>query len=326
MKHFLSRPLLALLAAGLGALALAPPAAAQQRSSRTIRLIVPYAPGGVTDVLSRLLAAPIGEGMGQSVVVENRPGGNSVIGTEAVARAAPDGQTIGMMDLAFLVNPSLFQLPYDTRKDFAPIALVARAPLVLMSHPRVPVRTLRELQDYARGRPGQVSYASAGIGTAVHIAGEQMGLAFGTELLHASYRGGALPINAVVGGEVNLAFISYIQARPLVETGQVIALGITGASRADSMPTVPSFAEAGFPTVDAATVNGLVAPAGTPAEIVNKLAAIVGEAMRRPEMRQRLAEVCCDPVESSPAHFAGWIPVEIAKWAAVVKAANIQAN
>lgn len=316
--------LLALALASACTMLAAHPAAAQNRPGRTIRLIVPYAPGGVTDVLSRLIAPAIGEGMGQNVVVENRPGGNSIIGTEAVARAAPDGQTIGMIDLAFVVNPSMFQLPYDTQRDFAPIALVATAPLVMMVNPRTPVRAVQELREHARARPGGFSYASAGVGTAVHIAGEQLAIALGAPLLHVSYRGGALPINAVVAGEVNSAFISYIQARPLVETGQVIGFGITGAQRAPSMPGVPTFAEMGLPGVDAGTINGLVAPTGTPREIVDRMAALVGEALRRPEMRARMAEVCCDPAESSPDHFRTWIGTELAKWATLVRTANIK--
>lgn len=315
-----------LAAAALGALtALTPIAAEAQTGPRgTIRLIVPYAPGGVTDVLSRLIAPAIGEGMGQNVVVENRPGGNSIIGTEAVARAAPDGQTIGMIDLAFLVNPAMFQLPYDTQRDFAPIALVATAPLVMMVNPRTPVRTVQQLRDYVAARPGQFSHGSGGVGTAVHIAGEQLAIALGTPLLHVSYRGGALPINAVVGGEVNSAFISYIQARPLVETGQVIGFGITGPRRAPSMPEVPTFAEMGLPGVDVSTINGLVAPAGTPKGVVDRMATLVGEALRRPEMRARMAEVCCDPAESNPDHFRAWIGTELTKWAALVRTANIK--
>lgn len=331
MKRPFAKPLLTLVGIGLAALLCAPPAQAQtnpaaRSGGRTIRLIVPYAPGGVSDVLSRLLAPALGDGLGQTVVVENKAGGNSIIGTDAVAKAPPDGQTIGMIDLAFLVNPSLFQLPYDTVKDFSPIARVARAPLVLMAHPSLPAKSLTALRDLARSRPGQVSYASAGVGTAVHIAGEQMALAFGAPLLHASYRGGALPINAVVGGEVNLAFISYIQARPLVENGQVLGLGITGDRRAESMPNVPSFAEAGFPAVDAATVNGLIAPAGTSPELIARMAAIVTEAMAKAEMRQRLAEVCCDPAVLGPAEFGGYIQSEIAKWGMLVRDAKIQAN
>ncbi|WP_164867884.1 tripartite tricarboxylate transporter substrate binding protein [Rhodovarius crocodyli] len=303
---------------------MSPQAEAQTRARGTVRLLVPYAPGGVTDVLSRLVAPHLAEGLGQPVVVENRPGGNSVIGTEAVARAAPDGLTIGMIDLAFLVNPSLMQLPYDTQRDFAPIALVATAPLVMMINPRTPVRTADELRAYVRARPGQFSYASAGVGTAVHVAGEQLAIALGTPLLHVSYRGGALPINAVVGGEVNSAFIAYIQARPLMETGQVIGLAITGAQRTPSMPNVPTFAELGLNGVDAGTINGLVAPAGTPREIVDRMATLVSEALRRPDMRARMAEVCCDPAESSPEHFRGWIGTELAKWAELVRAANIR--
>ncbi|MCR0983799.1 Bug family tripartite tricarboxylate transporter substrate binding protein [Roseomonas populi] len=308
----------------LGLTGLSAAAKAQPAPGRSIRLIVPYAPGGGTDILSRLIAAPVGDALGAAVVVENRPGGNSAIGTEAVARATPDGQTIGMIDLAFLVNPSLFSLPYDTLRDFTAISLVATTPLVLMVNPRLGVRTMAELVSHIRANAGKVSFASAGVGTAVHIAGEQLRLALGTDLLHVPYRGGSLPANAVLTGEVTLAFLAQSQAGALATGGQAVAIGITSASRSAALPDVPTMGELGLPTVDAQTINGLIAPAGTPGPILERISTAVADAVKRPDMLKRMAELGCDPAASSPAQFSDWIRAEVAKWREVVRAAKIQ--
>ncbi|WP_159351114.1 Bug family tripartite tricarboxylate transporter substrate binding protein [Roseomonas harenae] len=308
----------------LGLAGLSPHARAQPVSGRSIRLVVPYAPGGGTDILARLVAPSIGEALGTTVVVENRPGGNSAIGTEAVARATPDGQTIGMIDLAFLVNPSLFNLPYDTLRDFAPIGLVATTALVLMVNPRLGVRTMPELAAYISANTGKASFASAGVGTAVHIAGEQLRLALGAELLHVPYRGGSLPANAVLTGEVTMAFLAQSQAGALATGGQAVAIGLTGMRRSAALPDVPTMGELGLPSVDTQTINGLIAPAGAPSAAVERISAAVADAVKRPEMVRRMAELGCEPAASNPAQFADWIRAEVAKWRDVVRAANIQ--
>ncbi|MFC7542526.1 tripartite tricarboxylate transporter substrate-binding protein [Siccirubricoccus deserti] len=240
------------------------PCIVRAQGARPIRLIVPYSPGGATDILSRLLAPRLSESLEQPVVVENRAGGNSIVGTEAALRAAPDGQTLGMIDLAFVVNPAMYAtLPYDAQRDAAPVGLVASAAQVLLLHPAVPARNLVELVALARARPGQLSFGSAGAGTAVRIAGEQLRIAAGLDILHVPYRGGGETLAAVTSGEVSMIFSGQAQAKQLADAGRARPLAITGARRGRRMPEVPSFAEAGFAGVDVVTINGLIAPAGT---------------------------------------------------------------
>ncbi len=292
---------------------------------RPIRLIVPYSPGGATDILSRLLAPRLREILGQSVVVENRAGGNSIVGTEVVTRAAPDGQTLGMIDLAFVVNPAMYaSLPYDAQRDAVPIALVASTALVLILHPGVPARSLAELINLARARPGQLSFGSAGAGTAVRIAGEQLRLAAGLDLLHVPYRGGGESQAAVVAGEVSMIFAGQAQAKELAEAGRVRPLAISGPRRGRRMPDVPSFAEAGFPAVDVVTINGLIAPAGTPPATVRRLNGAVLQALSDPELTQRLIELGFDIIGSTPEAFAAWTAAQLPKWDALVRTAGIR--
>jgi tripartite-type tricarboxylate transporter receptor subunit TctC len=294
-------------------------------SGRPTRLIVPYSPGGATDILSRLLAPRLTEILGQSVVVENRAGGNSIVGTEAALRAAPDGQTLGMIDLAFVVNPAMYaSLPYDAQRDAAPIALVASAAQVLLVHPEVPARSVAELVALARSRPGRISFGSAGAGTAVRIAGEQLRLASGIDILHVPYRGGGETLAAVVAGEVSMIFSGQAQAKELADAGRARPLAITGAQRGRRMPEVPSFAEAGFPTVDVVTINGLIAPAATPPAIVQRLHGAVMQALAQPDLTQRLIELGFDIIGSTPDGFADWTAAQLPKWAALVRAAGLR--
>jgi tripartite-type tricarboxylate transporter receptor subunit TctC len=292
---------------------------------RPIRLIVPYSPGGATDILSRLLAPRLAGILGQPVVVENRAGGNSIVGTEAALRSAPDGQTLGMVDLAFVVNPAMYaSLPYDAQRDATPVTLVASAAQVLLVHPAVPARSVAELVALARSQPGQISFGSAGAGTAVRIAGEQLRLAAGIEILHVPYRGGGEALAAVVAGEVGMIFSGQAQAKELADSGRARPLAITGAQRGRRMPGVPSFAEAGFPEVDVVTVNGLVAPAGTPPGTVQRLHGAAVQALAQPDMASRLTELGFDVIGSTPEGFAGWIAEQLPKWAALVRAAGLR--
>jgi tripartite-type tricarboxylate transporter receptor subunit TctC len=292
---------------------------------RPIRVIVPYTPGGATDVLSRLLAPRLSESLGQSVIVENRGGGNSIVGTEVALRATPDGNTLGMVDLAFVVNPAMYaSLPYDALRDATPISLVASSAQLLLVHPDVPARNLAELIALAKARPGQLSFGSAGAGTAVRIAGEQLRIAAGIDILHVPYRGGGETIAAVLSGEVSMIFAGQTQAKSLAESGRARPLAITGGRRGRRMPEVPSFAELGYPDVDVVTINGLLAPAATPPAAVERLQDAVRQTLAQPEMAQRLEELGFDVIASTPAAFADWIAAQLPKWAALVSTAGIR--
>jgi tripartite-type tricarboxylate transporter receptor subunit TctC len=300
-------------------------AVAQTKITRPIRLVVPYVPGGGTDTLSRFVAPWISEEFGQQVVIDNRAGGSSTIGTGIVARAAPDGQTIGMIDAAFLINPSLFaSMPYDALKDFAPLAFVATAPLVLMVHPAVKANSVKELVALARAQPGKLNYGSAGNGSAVHLAAEQLRAAAGIDLIHIPYKGTGQSIGDVVGGQLNMIFSTQAVAKPLHTTNRTRALAITAPKRTQVMPELMTFSEAGFPSVDSATINGLLAPAGTPRDYVQRLNGAVQRALKSKELQTRLSDLGFEIAGGTPEEFARWIQGEIPKWNRVVKAAGVK--
>jgi tripartite-type tricarboxylate transporter receptor subunit TctC len=310
----------------LAALGLLPaPARAQTEINHPIRLIVPYVPGGGTDILARLLGPAIGAEFGQQVVIDNRPGGGSTIGTQMVARAAPDGLTLGMIDAAFVTNPSLIaRLPYDTLKDFTPVVLVATSPLVMVVPIDMPVQTVQDFVAYARARPGQLSFGSAGTGTGVHLAAEQFRAAAGLAMLHVPYKGTGQAVTELIGGQTNMLFVTQSTAKPMSAAGRMRSLAITSATRSAIMPQVPTFAEAGFAGVDAVTINGIVAPAGTPADYVLRVNTAVRRALISPALLEKMAAQGFDPAGDSPADFAAWIRAEIAKWHRVIKDAGIK--
>jgi tripartite-type tricarboxylate transporter receptor subunit TctC len=305
--------------------ALPAPAGAQTRISHPIRLIVPYVPGGGTDILSRLLGPAIGDEFGQQVVIDNRPGGGSTIGTQIVAKAAPDGTTIGMIDAAFITNPSLVaRLPYDTLKDFTPIVLVATSPLVMVVPTSLPVKTVREFVAYAKARPGQLSFGSAGTGTGVHLAAEQFRAAAGLEMLHIPYKGTGQAVTELIGGQTSMLFATQSSAKPMSAAGRMRALAITSARRSAIMPEVPTFIEAGYPAVDAITINGIVAPAGTPADYVQRVNAAVQRALKNRDLLDKMTEQGFNTAGGSPEEFAAWIRTEIPKWHKVIEDAGIK--
>jgi tripartite-type tricarboxylate transporter receptor subunit TctC len=308
------------------AVVLASTAAAAQ--AQTVRLIVPYVPGGSTDTVARLVAPYIGKALGATVVVENRAGANGTIGLQAVARAAPDGATFGVTDSAFVVSPSLSKtpLPYDTRKDFKPVVLVAASPQVLTVNPQVPAKTVKELVALAKQSPGKYSFASAGPGTAIHIAGEQLKVAAGIDILHVPYRGLGPAMTDVMAGQVSMVFGGPHTTRQQVATGTLRALAITGTHRSPVMPDVMTFAEAGYPDVDMVTTNGIVAPAGTPDAIVERVNHAVVEAFKDPELKRRFDELGLEPIGDTPQEFTTWIDSQLDKWAKLVKQANIQVD
>jgi tripartite-type tricarboxylate transporter receptor subunit TctC len=318
------------LVTGLAALPLGVPlgAAAQAYPSGTVKVIVPYAPGAATDALARLLSQSLEEALGNKFIVENKGGGGTQIGTQAIAAAAADGLSLGFIDTAFVINPGLIgkALPYDTRKDFTPLSLTATAPFVLLVHNTVPAKTPRELIALAKSRSGGLSYGSAGVGSAPHLAGEQLRIASGAELTHVPYRGGSTVLNDLIAGHVHFGFTTVPTMIEHIRAGTVRALAVTGVSRAVQLPDVPAMAESGLPSVDAAPLFGLIGPAGLAAPLVEHLGEAASSAVRTGVLNRKLAELGFIPIGSSPAEFSARIEAEIIKWAAVVKAGNIKPN
>lgn len=315
---------------GIGAAAgglLTRTASAQDYPARPVRMIVPYPAGGATDILARLLAAHIDRELKQSVVVDNRGGGASQLGTQAIATAAADGYTIGMIDSAFTINPGLFagKLPYDTIKDFAAISLVATAPLVLVVHPSLAAATPKDLVALAREKPASITFALPGLGTPVHLACEQLRRVGGIDILVVPYRGGGPAIADVIAGQVQMTFATIPSILEHVRAGRVRALAVIG-ERSVLLPDLPTIAEAGFPGVDVVLMCGLVAPAAVPAAIVKRVSDLAAEAVRADPLRSRLGELGFVPAGTTPDAFRERIQADIAKYTRLIEAANIKPN
>lgn len=300
-------------------------AAAQGYPSRAIRVLIPYPPGGGSDMLIRPIAARVSESIGQQLIMDNRPGGGSVIGTQLAAKSAPDGYTVLIVDLAFYSNPALVaKLPYDSLRDLAPVVSLASNAAVLVVHPSLPVRNLKELITLAKTRPGEMHYSSGGNGTATHLAGELMNLAAGIKLVHVPYKGVAPALTDTLSGQVTITFAGINAVRGFVEIGKLRALAITGTTRKAAVPQVPTFGEAGLPGLDATTFRGLLVPAGTPAEAINKLNAEFNKALALPALRTRLEELGYDASGGTVDDYARLVRAEIAKWDGVIRKAGIR--
>jgi tripartite-type tricarboxylate transporter receptor subunit TctC len=308
-----------------GALLRVHEAVAQAYPQRPVKIIVPYAPGGGTDVFSRLLAAQMEREFGQTLIIDNRAGGGSVIGTQAVANAQPDGHTIGMVDSAFVTNPGLFKdkLPYDTRKDFVPVSLLSRTQLVLCVHPSSPFKTAQELVAFAKANPGKLTFASAGIGTGIHLAGEQFRQVAGIEIVIVPYRGGAPALADFLSGKVDFTFGAVPTIREHILGGKARGLGVT-RGRAPQLPDIPSMEELGFGRVDSASEMGLIVPAATPAPIVEKLQRVAAEAVKDAAFRQSLLERGFQPIGSTTEEFRAHVDREIDKWIRIIAAGDIK--
>jgi len=300
---------------------------AQDYPARPVRIIVPYPPGGATDVLARLVAMRIGEDLKQSFVVDNRGGGASQVGTQAIATSAPDGYTIGLIDSAFTINPGLFagKLPYDTLKDFAAVSLVATAPLVLVVHPSLEVKTAQELVALARQKPGALSFALPGLGTPVHLAFEQLRQVAGIEAIAVPYRGAGPSIADFIAGQVQATFATVPSILEHVRAGRARALGMVG-ERSPLLPDVPTMGEAGLAGIDAALMFGIVVPAATAGAIVNRLSEAASASVRTEPLRKRLEDLGYVPIGSSPDEFRARIAADIAKWSRIIEAGNIKPN
>lgn len=303
-------------------------AGADAYPAQPIRMIVPYAPGGASDVLARLLASSSDSQIGQRIIVENRAGGASVVGTGVVASAQPNGYTLGLVDSAFLINPALMgnKLPYDAEKDLRAVILVATAPVVLTVNKDVKANSVAELIALAKAKPGQLNFSSAGNGTALHLAGELFKLATGTDIVHVPYKGGAPSVMAVVAGETQVNFSAPSTVAPHIQSGRLRPLAVTGSQRLASLPDVPTFTEIGFPDVDAVISFGVIAPKGTPDNAVNKLSTVFNAQLASEAMRKKITDLGFDSAGGTPADYADYVQREIARWKKVVHDANISTD
>jgi tripartite-type tricarboxylate transporter receptor subunit TctC len=298
---------------------------AQTYPARPLRIVVPFAPGGGTDNLTRIMAPRMTELLGQPVLIDNRPGASGQIGTELVARAAPDGYTLAHVDTSFTSNPSLYRkLPYDAVKDFVPISVLASAPVVLMIHPSVPVKSLKELIALAKARPGELNFATGGTGSATHLGVELFKSAAGLDLVHIPYKGSGPAAAAVLAGQVVMTFASPSATAQYAAAGKLRALAVTGDKRNAAMPQVPTFVESGVRGVDSGTYWVSLAPAATPRDIVVTLNAAMKKVLQMPDIRQRLTGLGFEPIAGTPEEAAAHVRDAIAKWARVVAQAKIR--
>jgi tripartite-type tricarboxylate transporter receptor subunit TctC len=300
-------------------------AQAQTYPNRAIRLVVPSSPGGGSDITGRIVAQKLSEQLGQQVVVDNRAGAGTIIGNEAVAKAAPDGYTLLMGLSTLAINPSMYaKLPYDALRDFAPVSLAVLSPNILTVHPSVPVKNVKEFIALAKARPGTVTFGSAGLGTSPHLSGELLKVLAKIDIVHVPFKGSGLSVISQLGGEIAANFPSVPTAIPYIRAGRLRGLGVTTAKRTQALPDVPSIAEAGVRGYEATQWFGVLAPAGTPRPIIDRLNQEMVKLVRSAEVRERLIADGTDPVGSTPEEFAAYIKSETDKWAKVIKAAGIK--
>lgn len=299
---------------------LTPPAFAQDYPARPIRIIVPYPSGGTADLLGRGIGQKLGESLGQQAVIENRPGAGGNIGADLVAKSKPDGYTLLMGTIAtHAINPNLYpDMPYDPQRDFAPIALIATMPNLLVVHPSVPATNVKELISLAKARPGQLAFASAGSGTTQHLSGELFKKMAGVDLLHIPYKGNAPAVIDLVGGQVQLMFDNIPISLQQVRAGKLRALAVTGPKRTPVLPDLPTIAEAALPGYAVTSWFALFAPAGTPAPIIARLNREIGKALANDTLRRQLADQGIDPAAGTPGQLAAHVRTELAKWKKIV--------
>ena len=294
--------------------------------SRPMRMVIPNPPGGTLDIAARLVAPKMGELGGQTVIIDNRPGADTNIGTEIVAHAPPDGYTMLLQSLPFVVNPQLSsKLPFAVT-DFAPVSLMLAVPFVLVVNNALPAKSVKDLIALAKAQPGKLAYSSAGNGSNLHVAAELFCNLTGTRMLHVQYKGGGPALVALLGNEVSLSYLSVAAAAPHIKAGRLRALAVTGTQRSPVLPELPTIAESGVPGYDFSTWVGALVPSGTPGATVDTLNALITKAVRSPDLAPRFAEQGADVIASSPSEFAKHIRAELARWAKVVRESGIKAE
>ena len=321
-KRFL---LLSLIA---GAICLATSALAETWPARPIRLIVPFAIGGGGDVVGRIIGQRMSEQLGRPLVIDNRSGAGGTLGVDLAAKAAPDGYTLLLGNVGpVAVGPALYpKLPYDPVRDFAPVTMIASFPNLLVANPALPFKSVPELVAYAKSRPGQLNFASAGTGTSTHLAAELFKSVAGIDVVHVPYKGGAAAMTDIIAGQVAYYFGTMPSSLPLARAGKLRALAVTSLQRSTAAPDVPTIAESGYPNFETAAWYGFMFPAGTPREIIAKTNAATLVVLALPDIRERLVHEGSEPMGNTPAQFGAYIKSEIVKWGAVVKAANLKAD
>lgn len=319
MKHYKSLFLLIFLACAAGA------AQAQNYPSKTVRLIVPFAAGGSTDIMGRLVAQKLTEAWGQQVIVDNRPGGSTVIGTDIVAKSAPDGHTLLVTPAPFTIVPSLLKkLPYDPARDFEPITLINTTPLVVVVNPGVPAKNIKELIALAKAKPGVMNFGSSGSGGSNHLAGELFNAMANVKIVHVPYKGNAPAMTDLIGGHVDLVYNGLTSALQFIKSGKLRALAVTSLKRSAALPEVPTLDESGLKGFQAVAWNGLSGPAHMPRAAVEKVATEVARIMKTPELADYLKREGSDPVGSTTAEYTAFLRDEIEKWKKVIARAGIQ--
>ncbi len=294
---------------------------------RPIKLIVPFAAGGPTDIVGRIMAHGMEKQLGQSIIVENKPGGGSNIGTEMVVRAKPDGYTLLLGTIANATNMSIYNnLNYNTERDLVPITQFMTSPSVLVVNPKLPIHTLKELVDYANANPGKLSYASSGAGGSPHLAGEMLKLRMNIDLLHVPYKGASPALNDVLGGNVSMGFMTAAGVLQSIEAGKLRPIAVAGLQRLPQLPDVPTMAEAGAADFEVSSWNGLFAPAGTPDDILKTLADTALKVITQPEVQKQFESLASQGVGGTPEQFKQYVHAEIAKWEKVAHAAHIKLN
>ncbi|KDB99991.1 tripartite tricarboxylate transporter family receptor [Bordetella bronchiseptica MBORD624] len=290
---------------------------------KPVRIVVGFSAGGTTDVIARIMAKELTEALGQSFVVENKPGGGSNIATDYVARATPDGYTLLFVAVTSAINQTLYKnVNFDLTKDFAPVALGAKVPNILVLNPSVPVKSVQELVAYAKANPGKLAFASSGSGTSIHMAGELFKQRAGIDVLHVPYKGSAPAVTDLIGGQVQFMFDNMPSSWPHVQAGKLRALAVTTTERSASAPDLPTMKESGFENFDVSSWFGLIAPAGTPPEVVNTLNAAMVKALDKPEVLQSYEKLGAVAQKTTPAEFGAFIKSEVEGWAPVVKASG----
>jgi tripartite-type tricarboxylate transporter receptor subunit TctC len=308
-------------------LGVAPHAVAQSYPAKPITIVVPYPPGGPTDIVARLVGQKLSERVGQQVVIDNRPGAGGNVGAALVARAAPDGYTLLLGTTAHAINPSVFTtLNYNFVKDFSPVILLTSLPLVVVTNAALPVKNIQELIALAKSKPNQLAYASSGNGQSTHLAAELFKTMAGVSMTHVPYKGSAPALTDLAGGQVSVMFDTMLSAMPQVKGGRLNALAVTTATRSGAAPNLPTVAESGVPGYEAVAWSGLLAPAHTPADVVAKLNTEINAILNQPDVRKRLLNDGADPVGGSAEQFSSHVVKEVQKWANVAKASGAKVD